>query len=91
MSQTVFPSMATEFTSAQNEQAGYNPLGSVWDGEDAELLERMLEFYPRKRPKRILDATINGAPPKFEPYLGLIVGLGTVATDTNVCPRRGGE
>jgi hypothetical protein len=60
VSQTVFPSMATEFTSAQNEQAGYNPLGSVWDGEDAELLERMLEFYPRKRPKRILDATING-------------------------------
>ena len=38
---------------------GYEPLGSVWDGEDSELLERMLEFYPRARPKRILDATVN--------------------------------
>src|SRR5579885_1585222 len=38
----------------------YVPLGSVWEGEDAELLERMLDFYPRKRPKRILDATVNG-------------------------------
>lgn len=42
------------------EETGYLPLGSIWDGEDAELLERMLEFYPRKTPKRILDATING-------------------------------
>lgn len=38
----------------------YAPLPSVWDGEDAELLERLLTFYPRKRPKRILDATLNG-------------------------------
>lgn len=37
----------------------YQPLPSVWDGEDAELIERMLIFYPRKRPKRILDATVN--------------------------------
>jgi len=41
-------------------QIGYKPLGSVWEGEDAELLERMLEFYPRQRPERILDATVNG-------------------------------
>jgi SAM-dependent methyltransferase len=40
--------------------ATYEPLGSVWNGEDAELLERMLQFYPRKLPKRILDATLNG-------------------------------
>jgi SAM-dependent methyltransferase len=45
---------------AKIEETQYLPLGSIWDGEDAELLERMLEFYPRKRPKRILDATVNG-------------------------------
>ena len=38
----------------------YAPLASVWDGDDAELLERLLSFYPRVRPKRILDATVNG-------------------------------
>jgi SAM-dependent methyltransferase len=45
---------------AKIEEAEYLPLGSIWDGEDAELLERMLKFYPRKRPRRILDATVNG-------------------------------
>lgn len=38
----------------------YNPLPSIWSGEDSELLECLLEFYPRKTPKRILDATVNG-------------------------------
>jgi SAM-dependent methyltransferase len=39
----------------------YEPLSSVWYGEeDAVLLERLLRFYPHKRPRRILDATING-------------------------------
>jgi SAM-dependent methyltransferase len=37
----------------------YRPLSSVWTGEDSELLELMLKFYPRTTPKRILDATIN--------------------------------
>jgi hypothetical protein len=37
----------------------YKPLPSVWDGSDGELIERMLEFYPRRRPRRILDATVN--------------------------------
>jgi hypothetical protein len=37
----------------------YDPLASIWFGEDAELLERMLDFYPRSRPARILDATVN--------------------------------
>jgi len=41
-------------------EPSYHPLPSVWDGEDAELIERMLTFYPHKRPKRILDATLNG-------------------------------
>jgi len=40
--------------------AKYDPLSSVWDGEDSVLLEKMLAFYPRKKPKRILDATVNG-------------------------------
>ena len=39
---------------------GYVPLGSVWEGEDSDLLERLLSFYPRKRPEKILDATMNG-------------------------------
>lgn len=39
----------------------YDPLGSVWFAEeDAELLERLLSFYPRKPPRLILDATVNG-------------------------------
>src|SRR5260370_9662699 len=39
----------------------YQPFGSVWYGEeDAELLERLLSFYRRKPPERILDATVNG-------------------------------
>jgi SAM-dependent methyltransferase len=37
----------------------YKPLASVWDGADAELLEQMLDFYPRERPGLILDATVN--------------------------------
>jgi len=38
----------------------YLPLASVWYGEDGELLERMLGFYPRKKPRKILDTTVNG-------------------------------
>lgn len=38
----------------------YETLPSVWYGSDAELLEKMLDFYLRKRPKLILDATMNG-------------------------------
>src|SRR5216683_956083 len=41
------------------DQRRYSPLPSVWFGTDAELLEKMLNFYPRKRPKAILDATVN--------------------------------
>lgn len=37
----------------------YQPLASVWFGEDNELLKRMLDFYPRAKPRLILDATIN--------------------------------
>ncbi|HEY6329092.1 MAG TPA: hypothetical protein VI756_07130 [Blastocatellia bacterium] len=38
----------------------YTAYPSVWDGEDSQLLEWMLSFYPHKTPKRILDATVNG-------------------------------
>lgn len=38
---------------------GYQPLPSIWDGEDAELLELMLNFYPKTPPRMILDATVN--------------------------------
>jgi hypothetical protein len=39
--------------------AQYAPLPSVWYGTDAELLERMLDYYPRKTPGAILNATVN--------------------------------
>lgn len=44
----------------QKSKEGYNPLASIWYGADSEILEKMICFYPRKRPKRILDATVNG-------------------------------
>jgi SAM-dependent methyltransferase len=40
-------------------EADYQPLASVWFDADAELLEKMLDFYPRNRPELILDATVN--------------------------------
>jgi hypothetical protein len=44
----------------QKPKKTYKPLPSVWFGGDAELLEKLLEFYPRNRARRILDATVNG-------------------------------
>jgi SAM-dependent methyltransferase len=43
----------------ESKRRGYDPLPSVWDGNDADLLERMLDFYPHRAPRRILDATVN--------------------------------
>lgn len=40
-------------------ESQYRLLPSVWQGEDADLLELMLDFYPHERPQRILDATVN--------------------------------
>ena len=37
----------------------YEPLASVWYGTDEELLDKMLDFYPRCRPQLVLDATVN--------------------------------
>lgn len=46
-------------TTAEPPQSTYEPLPSVWFGEDPELLEKMLDFYPHKPPVDILDATVN--------------------------------
>jgi SAM-dependent methyltransferase len=43
----------------QESHQHYQPLASVWEGTDAELLEKMLNFYPRNPPELILDATVN--------------------------------
>jgi SAM-dependent methyltransferase len=40
-------------------QVTYKPLASVWEGKDSELVELLLDFYPRSLPERILDATLN--------------------------------
>ena len=37
----------------------YDPIPSVWEGEDGALLERMLQFYPKTQPDMVLDATSN--------------------------------
>lgn len=67
--QGIFPTMATVLQAlpgnakqkvASGKISEYAPLPSVWYGEDAELLERLLDFYPRRKPRRILDATVNG-------------------------------
>jgi hypothetical protein len=59
MVQFTLPHMATA-SRGKGPKREYRPLGSVWDGEDADLIEEMLSRYPRKPPKRILDATVNG-------------------------------
>lgn len=40
-------------------QVEYAPLSSVWEGNDAELLERMFAFYASIAVEPILDATYN--------------------------------
>jgi hypothetical protein len=37
----------------------YQPISSVWERSDAELIEIMLSFYPNIDPEPILDATYN--------------------------------
>ena len=56
----LFPDLDLDEPEHNDEKApAYDPLPSTWEGTDAELLERMLDFYPKKPPKKILDATIN--------------------------------
>jgi hypothetical protein len=42
-----------------NGAAKYEPLSSVWETSDGELLETMLSFYPTINPEPILDTTYN--------------------------------
>lgn len=42
-----------------NGETTYDPLSSVWEGNDSELIEAMLSFYPSINPEPILDATYN--------------------------------
>lgn len=53
---TLFGDLATASCEAP---ATYKPLPSIWHGDDAELLEKMLCFYPKTPPRDILDATVN--------------------------------
>ncbi|HLA09517.1 MAG TPA: hypothetical protein VJ023_02800 [Pyrinomonadaceae bacterium] len=52
-SPAVFPDTVKENAST------YEPLSSVWEGTDGDLLEAMLSFYPTIPPEPILDATYN--------------------------------
>ena len=54
-----FPMFEGEPPRSAPKEPSYAPLSSVWDGEDSDLLEAMLRFYPRRPPARILDATVN--------------------------------
>ncbi|MFQ5777995.1 MAG: hypothetical protein ACE5IP_08305 [Terriglobia bacterium] len=49
-----------EIALPKSSRNSYVPLASIWEGEDSELLEQLIKFYPRKRPTKILDATVNG-------------------------------
>ena len=89
-------SMATILMPHQPKAIGYDPIPSVWSGEDAELLERLLHFYPRRTPKRILDATVNGG--RFwrgskRKIIGLDIEVShnpTVVADNTRMPFKGG-
>ena len=37
----------------------YEPISSVWEGSDGDLLEAMFKFYATIPPEPILDATYN--------------------------------
>jgi len=54
------PALIPEIEDEETAAPAYVAFPSVWTGEDSELLERMLDFYPRSKPKLILDATVNG-------------------------------
>jgi len=46
-------------TLPRNGASSYEPLSSVWERSDGELLEAMLKFYATIPPEPILDATYN--------------------------------
>ena len=42
-----------------NNPSTYEPISSVWEGSDGELLEAMFNFYATIPPEPILDSTYN--------------------------------
>ena len=42
-----------------NDTSSYQPISSVWEGSDGDLLEVMFNFYATIPPEPILDATYN--------------------------------
>lgn len=46
-------------TLSRNGASSYEPLSSVWEGSDGDLIEAMLNFYAGIQPEPILDATYN--------------------------------
>ena len=60
MSSKQQPALLPELEDEETASPAYVAFPSVWTGEDSDLLERMLNFYPHNKPKRILDATVNG-------------------------------
>ncbi len=55
-----WPAQAATGVTVPDRRNQYEALGSVWDGEDSALLERLLDLYTGEEPTLILDATING-------------------------------
>ncbi len=62
----MIPSMSAQTTATAlvkklppNGTSSYEPLSSVWEGSDGDLIEAMLKFYATIRPEPILDATYN--------------------------------
>ena len=51
----IFQSKSSTVESAST----YEPISSVWEGSDGELLEAMFDFYAVIPPEPILDATYN--------------------------------
>lgn len=56
---TVVASSMGAAGASERRPSTYEPLPSIWNGDDAELLERMIAFYPSKEPAIVLDATVN--------------------------------
>ncbi|HTW86521.1 MAG TPA: hypothetical protein VMD75_00820, partial [Candidatus Binataceae bacterium] len=46
-------------TSSLNGNSTYEPISSVWEGSDGDLLEAIFGFYPTIPPEPILDSTYN--------------------------------
>src|SRR3990172_4924669 len=57
LAQTIRPVLVR--TLSGNGASSYEPLSSVWEGSDGDLLEAMFKFYATIPPEPILDATYN--------------------------------